>query len=118
MIKPEIIENVLHLEVEGADKIWSLKSRLSIPIKHITDIRIDSDIVRIGWHGLKMPGSNIPGVITAGTFYVKDKRVFWDIHNPKEAVVISLLDESYNELVIEVEDPKTLVKEVLSKIKI
>jgi hypothetical protein len=35
-----------------------------------------------------MPGTNIPGVLTAGTFYQDGKRVFWDVHNPDNTVVI------------------------------
>ena len=40
-----------------------------------------------------MPGTNIPGVLTAGTFYQHGKRVFWDVHNPDNTVVIELKDE-------------------------
>jgi hypothetical protein len=117
MIKPEIKDNILHLYVEGADKIWALKSQLSIPLEHITGIRLDEEVVNKWWHGLKMPGTNIPHVITAGTFYQDGKRVFWDIHHPKQAVVISLADEKYNELAIEVENPEMFVQEIQEAIK-
>ena len=62
-----------------------------------------------------MPGTSIPGVITAGTFYQDGKRVFWDIHHPQEAVVLSLDHETYDELVIEVENPAAFVREVEEK---
>jgi len=52
-----------------------------------------------------MPGTNVPGVITAGTFYQDGKRVFWDVHNPEKTIIIDLHDERYNELVVEVDDP-------------
>jgi hypothetical protein len=116
MVKPEIIEDTLHLHVMGMDKFWALKSRLSIPLAHITAIRTDGEVVKKWWHGLKLPGSNIPGVLTAGTFYQDGKRLFWDIHHPKEAVIVSLNHESYDELVIEVENPESFVKEVQEKI--
>jgi hypothetical protein len=57
-----------------------------------------------------MPGTNIPGVLTAGTFYQHGKRVFWDVHNPDNTVVIELKDERYNELIVEVADPQTTVE--------
>jgi hypothetical protein len=116
MVTPELLDNTLLLHVQGADKIWALKSQLSIPIEHITAIRIDEEIIKGWWHGLKLPGSNIPGVLTAGTFYKDGKRIFWDIHHPARAVVITLNHEDYNELVIEVEHPEVLVKEVQEKI--
>jgi hypothetical protein len=57
-----------------------------------------------------MPGTSIPGVITAGTFYQHGKQVFWDVHNPDNTVMIELKDERYNELVVEVADPSFAVE--------
>ena len=57
-----------------------------------------------------MPGTYVPGVITAGTFYQDGKRVFWDVHDPEKAVVIDLHDERYNELVVQVADPESAVR--------
>jgi hypothetical protein len=116
MVKAQILDGILHLEVEGMDKVFAFKGSLSIPLAHITDIRTDSEIVKGWWHGIKLPGANIPGVITAGSFYQDGKRVFWDIHHPEEAVVIMLNHESYSELVLQVENPEDFVKEVQSKL--
>ena len=66
------------------------------------------------WHGLRMSGTNIPGVLTAGTFYQDGKRVFWDVHNPDKTVVLELKDERYNELIVEVADPNAAVELVKS----
>jgi hypothetical protein len=57
-----------------------------------------------------MPGTNIPGLITAGTFYQDGKRIFWDVHNPENTIVISLHDERYNELIVEVADTEAALK--------
>lgn len=78
----------------------------------------DPAIAHGWWHGLRIPGTNIPGVLTAGTFYQDGKRVFWDVHNPDNTVVIELKDERYNELIVEVADPKAameLVKAALPR---
>ena len=117
MINPTIVENKLHLVVEGADKIWALRSQLTIPLIHITAVKSDTEIAKGWYHGLKAPGTSIPHVLTAGTFYKEGKRVFWDIHKPEKAVVISLNDERFNELVIEVENPDLFVRELQQAIK-
>jgi roadblock/LC7 domain-containing protein len=57
-----------------------------------------------------MPGTSIPGVITAGTFYQDGKRIFWDVHNPENKVVIELRDDRHGELIIQVADPKAAVE--------
>jgi hypothetical protein len=110
MVELSISGGNLVLQVLGADKLWALKSSLEIPLKHISEIRADSAIARGWWHGLRMPGTNVPGVLTAGTFYQDGKRVFWDVHNPDNTVVIDLKDERYNELIVEVADPQSAVE--------
>jgi len=112
MVTYKIENTTLHLNVEGMDKFWAFKSELTIPLEHITAVRTDTEIVKKWWHGLKLPGSNLPGVITAGTFYQDGRRVFWDIHHPEAAVVISLTHEKYSELVVEVKDPAAFVSEI------
>ncbi len=104
-----ISEGKLLLHVHGADKLWAFKSSLEIPLQHIAGIRADPEAARGWWHGLKLPGTNIPGVITAGTFYQDGKRVFWDVHDPEKTVVIDLHDERYNQLIVEVADPAAAV---------
>jgi hypothetical protein len=109
MVDLSISGDNLFVHVRGADQLWALKSSLEIPLAHIAGIKADPARARGWWHGLRMPGTSIPGVLTAGTFYQDGKRVFWDIHNPDNTVVIQLKDEQYNELIVEVADPKGAV---------
>jgi hypothetical protein len=104
-----IAEGKLMLHVRGADKLWAFKSSLEIPLVHIAGVRTDPEVARGWYHGIRMPGTNVPGVITAGTFYQDGKRVFWDVHDPNKTIVIDLHDERYNELVVEVDDPQAAV---------
>jgi hypothetical protein len=112
MVDFSISNGNLVLHVHGADKLWALKSSLEIPLTHIAAIRADSGVAHGWWHGLRMPGTNIPGVLTAGTFYQDGKRVFWDVHNADNTVVLELRDERYNELIVEVSDPKATLEMV------
>jgi hypothetical protein len=110
MVEVSVSEGKLLLHVKGADKLWAFKSSLEIPLQHIAAIRADPVAAHGWWHGLRVLGTNLPGVITAGTFYEEGKRVFWDVHNPDNAVVIELKDEKYNELIVEVADPNMTVE--------
>ena len=105
MVSVSVTGGIAIFEVEGLDKLWSLKSRLEIPVAHIRDVRADPEAARGWWHGIRAPGTNVPGVITAGTFYQDGKRVFWDVHHPEQAIVIALKDERYDELIVEVANP-------------
>jgi hypothetical protein len=102
----------LVVEVEGWDKLWSLKSRLVIPIVHVTGIYADASIAEGWWKGLRVAGTNVPGVIAAGTFYHHGNWVFWDVHKPENTVVLDLRDERYEKLIIEVADPAETVTRI------
>ncbi len=110
MVDLSVSDGKLVLRVQGADKLWAFKSSLEVPLAHVTGIGADPSIAHGWWHGIRLPGTNIPGVITAGTFYQHGNRVFWDVHNPDNTVVIELKDERYNELVVEVADPAAAVE--------
>ena len=91
------------------DKLWALKSRLTIPLAHVRGATVDPGIVSED-QGLKLGGSRIPGVIVAGTFVQDGERVFWDVHDKTKTVVIELHDETYGRLVVQVHDPRSAVE--------
>ena len=114
MVDLSIAEGKLTLHVRGADKLWAFKSSLEIPLIHITGARADPEATRGWYHGIRMPGTSVPGIITAGTFYQDGKRVFWDVHHPERTIVIDLHDEHFNQLVIEVADPQAAINLIQS----
>lgn len=114
MVQLQVENGKLVMHVLGADKLWALKSTLEIPVVHISGARADSSVAHGWWKGIKFPGTNIPGVITAGTFYQHGKRIFWDVHNPDKTIVIALHDDRFDELIVEVADPVEAVKLIQS----
>ncbi|MEU3221369.1 hypothetical protein [Streptomyces sp. NPDC006971] len=98
----------LIVEIEGLDKLWALKSRLTIPLAHVRGATADPGIAKEP-KGLRSPGTHLPGVVTAGTFHIDGERIFWDVRDPAKAVVIQLADERYARLVIQVSDPRATV---------
>lgn len=96
-------------EVEGIDKLWSLRSRLEIPLAHIKSVRADSTVAHGWFHGWKLLGTNMPGILTAGTFHQNGNNVFWDVHDPDRTIVLELEHEFYGQLIIEVHDPAQAV---------
>ena len=105
MVEISFVGDRVHFEVKGTDKFWAMKSHLDIPLAHIKAARIDPNAARGWWHGLRMPGTDIPGLILAGTFYQSQGKVFYDVHHPDRTIIIELDHESYTHLMIEVDDP-------------
>jgi hypothetical protein len=109
MVEISIHDDKIVLEVEGWDKLWSLKSRLEIPLDHIQGASVDPDPA-MGWfQGLKLAGTDVPNIFRAGTFYQDGGLVFWDVHQPEKTIVIDLVHEHYAKLVVEVADPHAAV---------
>jgi hypothetical protein len=98
------------LTVHGADRLWSLRSHLTIPIAHVSDVHTDAS-PKMGWFsGLKIAGTDIPNVFRAGTFYQDGGWVFWDVRHPENTIVLELHDERFQKLVVEVESPTETVR--------
>ena len=108
MAQVTIAGDDLIVDVEGLDKLWALKSRLIVPLGNVRGATADPGIVREP-KGLQAPGTHVPGVVVAGSFYADGQRVFWDVHDADKAIVIELGDEKYARLVIEVDDPRGTV---------
>jgi hypothetical protein len=117
MVSISIEGDQLHLEVKGLDKLWAFKSQLDIPLRHIRDVRHDPEAASGWWHGFKMVGTHLPGVITAGTFRQHGQRVFWDVHDPERSIIIQLHDDRFDELIVEVDDPLAAVNQIKSRLQ-
>ena len=109
MTRIEIAGTDLIVHVEGFDKYFALKSELRVPLAHVAGVEHADDEARTWFHGFRAPGTNIPGVLTAGTFHHHEGRVFWDVHNADGAIAILLHDETYAKLVVEVADPEATI---------
>lgn len=105
MAEVQITLNTLVIDVTGLDKILALKSRLEVPLEHVLGVEVQPQEAHSWWHGLRLPGTHLPGVVTAGTFYWSGDWVFWDVHDPDKTIAIHLQHEHYSRLVIQVDEP-------------
>lgn len=110
MVTVTTINKTISFEIMGWHKIWSFQNKLSIPKDKIIKAYQDESEFTF-WKGLRMPGTEIPRLITAGTFY-KNGRNFWDVSNKKNAIVITLRDHYFKKLIIEVENPEAVLQQI------
>jgi hypothetical protein len=113
----ELARDALIVHVRGMDRLWALGSRLEIPLAHVVNVEADPEVPRGWWQGIRSGGTQVPGVITAGTFHQEGERIFWDVHDPEKTVLIRLKDERYSRLVIEVEDPLATVAAIRERLE-
>jgi hypothetical protein len=95
--------------VNGMHKFWAFKSQLIIPQEHVLNAHQNLESIK-GWHGWRAPGTYIPSIITAGTFYKEGNKIFWDVANKDNSIIVELKDEDYKQLIIEVENIDEAIK--------
>ncbi len=102
------------VEVQGVHKLWALRSQLRVPLADIESVRHDPERATRAFPGLRVPGTHIPTVYTAGTFYQGDFRPdFWSVRRPERAIVIQCrAGAAFDEIIVEVEEPADTVARV------
>lgn len=105
MAELEIAGDRLIIHIRGVDRFLALATRVEVALEHISRVEVDPPDAHRAWHGLRMGGTNLPGVVTAGRFVQSGQWAFWDVHDPSRSIAIYLHDESYARLVIGVDDP-------------
>ena len=112
MVQMAIDGDTLHLRVLGIDQILALRSELSVPLAHIRAVTIRPGEAHGWFHGLRF-GTNLPGVVTAGTFLTGDGLVFWDVHDPDKTIALDIDHEFYKRVIVEVEgSPETAAAQI------
>lgn len=100
-------------EIKGWHKLWAFINKIKVSKGKIIRAYQNTDEFTM-WKGLRMPGTEVPGVIAAGTFY-KEGRNFWDVMNTDNAIIVELHDHYYKKLLIEVENPREVINKLNAK---
>lgn len=96
-------------DVKGFHKLWAFKSQINIPKENVIDAYPNQE--NLNWMvGLRMPGTHIPGLITAGSYILKGGTIFCDVSDHNKSIVVELKDEHYKRLIIEVENVEEAIK--------
>jgi hypothetical protein len=97
----EIHGDHLVVDVTGTEKAMKLLSRLRIPLEHVQGAEADPEIEHTLWRGWRIPGVHLPGVR------------FYDVHGHRDkTVVIHLKGETYDRLIVEVQDAAEVVAKI------
>ena len=111
MARIEVTGDALVVHVTGVDRILALTTTLTVPLEHITAIEHDPAPLHDD-PGLRMRGTRLGNIVTAGSFLNAGDWTFCDVHDADQTVTISLHDEHYNKLVVGVDYPDGVVAEV------
>jgi hypothetical protein len=87
----------------GLVRLWALSSGVEVPVTSVVDVGVSRP--REVPRGYRLPGTHLPGVMTAGTYRSHGDKALWMVGRNQEVLVIELTGERYRHLVLGVEDP-------------
>lgn len=93
------------------EKLETLHGDVTVPRSAVVGARV-VPVAMSEVHGLRAPGTGLPGVVVAGTFRGKDKRTFAVCHGRGPGLVIALIDAAYDEIVVTLDDPEQALTEL------
>ena len=97
----DVHKDHLVVDVRGREKALTGLSRLLIPLELVQAAEADPEIEYTLWRGWRIPGVHLPGVR------------FYDVTgHPDKTIVIRLKDETYDRLIVEVQDPAEVVAKI------
>ncbi len=99
-----VSNDVVAVSLSAIEKAEALHGDVSVPRAAVVSARIVPDGLD-EVHGLRMPGTGLPGVIMVGSWRDKGRVTFAVCHGRRPAVVLELAGQHYDRLVVTVENP-------------
>lgn len=109
------IENAtLRIDMQGWERIWALKGSIAIPIEHIEGVSTEEPAS--GWTDPRAPGTFVPGLIRAGTYFTRRGKEFWYATRGKPFLVIETRGERYRRVILTIADSGRWADQVRAEI--
>lgn len=91
--------------LRGLDVVWALRRSVRVPRRAVLRAQVvESSQVKPS--GLRLPGTEVPGVLRAGSFGRSPNRDFWDVRTGPQVLVLTLADgQPYRRIVLQPRDP-------------
>jgi hypothetical protein len=111
-MKLKIDNDRLTIELEWYEQMWavSFDRQLSIPVNHIN--RVTTEEPESNWSEIRAPGTFVPGLIKAGTYYTKRGKEFWYVTTDKDYLTIELHDEPFRRIVLTLPDSQSWCEQI------
>jgi len=108
------LNSFLEIRLRGKEKFLSVKGSLKFPLKDI--VSVSTATPQSSWKEIRAPGSFIPGLIKAGTYYTDRGKEFWYTTRGKKLLTIELQGQSYKRVVVGLDNPEQWKKRLNSRL--
>ncbi|MFW6358918.1 MAG: hypothetical protein ACOC0N_06880 [Chroococcales cyanobacterium] len=103
-MKLSLLDNTLNIEWEWYEQLlaFTWDNPLKIPLFSIRNVTTEEP--PSSWREIRAPGTALPGVIKAGTYYTPRGKEFWYVLNNDKYLVLELENEPYKKVVLTIDE--------------
>lgn len=107
-----IIGDKLQMEWELFEQFFAFqfKRNFLIPLEHIELATIEEP--QSSWSEIRAPGTFIPGLIKAGTYYTRGRKEFWYVTKQQDYLTLELKNEDYNKIILTIDQSEAWVERI------
>ena len=113
MMNFSIIDNKLRIDLDWYEQLWAFTwdKTFEIPLTHIENATTNEP--PSSWTEIRAPGTFLPGVIKAGTYYTPRGKEFWYVTKDRDYLVLELRDESFKKMIFTLDQSQWWVEQIL-----
>ncbi|MGB8963636.1 MAG: hypothetical protein WCC38_16990 [Pseudonocardiaceae bacterium] len=109
MAKLIINDRDVTVSLSAVEKLEALHGNVVVPRSAVAQVRtVLNGMVEV--HGLRAPGTGLPGVIKVGTWRSREGTTFGVCHGCRSAIVLDLVGAPYDRLVVTLDDPDHAIR--------
>lgn len=99
-------EDTVVLRLSAIEKLEGVHGDIEVPVSAILSVTVLDDVIH-AVHGVKLPGSRVPGVFAMGTFLSREGNTFAMVHHQnKRGLKLVLKGAAYDALIVGFDDPE------------
>ncbi|MGG6298074.1 hypothetical protein ACQ4M4_27080 [Leptolyngbya sp. AN02str] len=101
-----IAEHTLHITLTGWERLlaFHVSSTIQVALQSVTHASTTTPTPT--WREIRAPGTLLPGVIRAGTYYTERGREFWYVTHLQSCLTLDVADQYYKRIVLTVDEPE------------
>ncbi len=113
MMNFSIIDNKLRIDLDWYEQLWAFTwdKTFEIPLTHIENATTNEP--PSSWTEIRAPGTFLPGVIKAGTYYTPRGKEFWYVTKDRDYLVLELCDESFKKMIFTLDQNQWWLEQIL-----
>lgn len=107
-----VVGDRLQIELEWYEQLWAftLNKTFEIPLSHI--VGVTSAEPQSNWAEIRAPGTFLPGIIKAGTYYTSRGKEFWYVTKERDYLTLELQDEDYKRMIFTIDNSEDWVSRI------